>query len=85
MSKPMTTDEFREALDIIGWSQKDCAREAGRDISVTHKMARGRVPIDEPFAEWLRAFVSLYRSPPPKPCRRPHNEPNAKSEPQTVD
>ncbi len=55
---PMTTDELRDILDLLQWSQGDLSRWLGRDLARTRKMCRGREPIDEPLAEKLRAAAA---------------------------
>jgi len=55
----MTPSELRGLIAEIGWTQAECARYARRDTARMHKMARGTVPIDKAFEDWLRAVHRL--------------------------
>ena len=49
----MTSDELRNLIELMGWSQGELAFHARRGRARTMKMARGAL-IDEGFARWLR-------------------------------
>ena len=75
----MTSDEARDILRILGWSQGDLAAYANRNNDFIRQQLRGRKPIDEPLAIWLRElrfrrehpevqrYLSMLEAPPPRP------------------
>jgi hypothetical protein len=72
----MEPTELRDILERLDWSQGEFGRRIERGEDNGRKIARGKLPIDEPLAEWLRAvdkanttLISLLDAPPP--WRRP--------------
>jgi hypothetical protein len=66
MPRQMDPTELRTILDRLGWSQGYLAEVTGRDLSRTRKMARGREPIDQPLADWLRATDTFFTATEPR-------------------
>jgi len=57
----VTTDELREILAILGLSQREFARAIGRGEGTVRGMCRGRKPIDDDVAAWLRDAMKADR------------------------
>ena len=51
----MSTDEMRDIIAKLEWTQGDLAHYAKRDEARIRKQARGTNPIDPSLARWLRA------------------------------
>jgi len=67
----MDTDELRDILDRLGWSQGELARRLGRNERGVRKMAQGTAPVGADVARWLRGIVTLVENPPPNRDREP--------------
>jgi transcriptional regulator with XRE-family HTH domain len=62
---PMTPDELRECLGVIGWTQRELAEELGiDDRTVRLFWAMGRKPVPDNVAEWLRAIAAAHAARP---------------------
>jgi hypothetical protein len=59
----MTSTEFRECADAIGWSQRQIADilSGGASHTTVAKWARAKQDIPENVAEWLRALAKVHR------------------------
>jgi hypothetical protein len=56
----MDTDELRDILERLDWSQGEFGRRADRGEANGRKIARGKLLIDQPLADWLRAVDETY-------------------------
>ena len=62
----MNTDEMRECLDGLGWSQRQLSSILDVDEGTVRKWARGRNQIPESIAQWLKKLHSFHlKNPPP--------------------
>jgi ribosome-binding protein aMBF1 (putative translation factor) len=52
--EPMTADELRKCLGVLGWSQRELARRLQKHHSTVRKWARAERMIPQHVAEWLR-------------------------------
>jgi DNA-binding transcriptional regulator YiaG len=55
----MTGVEFQAALDELGISQRDFARETGTHYTAVNRWAKGRVPIPGIAAAYVRLRLRL--------------------------
>lgn len=64
----MTPDEFRLALDLIGWTGRELGRRLGhKSPSYVSQMARGLRPVPDGLGAWLDGLAVLVDgNPPPK-------------------
>lgn len=57
---PMTPDELRAALDTLGWSQAEAARQLGAaNRQTVQRWASGRVPVNPLAAAHLGTLLEL--------------------------
>jgi hypothetical protein len=56
----MTGDEFRDALDTLGWGYTQLARELDCDFSSTLRWGRGEWPVPPKVAAWLGQLAREY-------------------------
>lgn len=62
---PMSPQELRETLKLIGWSQHSCAEYLGIDSrSIKNNWASGDKPIPQNLADWLRVLAAFHRQHP---------------------
>ena len=54
----MTTDRFREILELLEWSPRTLARVLGIHETGPRKMASGKTPIPENLAAWLESIAA---------------------------
>jgi transcriptional regulator with XRE-family HTH domain len=59
---PMTTDRLRWCLAVIGWSQRECARQLNIEESAVRQMARGHSAIPREMAHWIEQIASFHLS-----------------------
>jgi hypothetical protein len=69
----MTPDEYRGALEAIGWTEHGLSRQLRVHETRTRRWGSGReqYPIPDPIAAWLLKLAAFHRAhpPPAKPER----------------
>ena len=56
---------MRECMAFPGWSPRETARRARRNLDVVRNMARNRHPIDPAMADWLESIAAQWTMLPP--------------------
>jgi ribosome-binding protein aMBF1 (putative translation factor) len=56
----MTADEFTEALQLIGWSQRQLAAMLDCDNVIVWRWATGRADIPASIAVWIRRIAACH-------------------------
>jgi hypothetical protein len=49
----MNADEYREALDVLGWHNRHVARALGIHYTTPQRWASGDEPVPRAIARWL--------------------------------
>jgi hypothetical protein len=65
----MTSADLRDALALLGLSERGLARATGYSAGAVRMWTTGRARTPEPVASWLQRRVKEWRSDPP-PDRR---------------
>lgn len=61
----LTPDQLRDALALLGWSQRGFARILQRDEGTVRQWARGALTIPSDVALWLDGLAGYFRQNPP--------------------
>jgi ribosome-binding protein aMBF1 (putative translation factor) len=56
----MTPDAFRNALTIIGWSQRGLADHLACDNRMARRWASGELQVPPEIARWLTALANFH-------------------------
>ena len=65
----MNPAEFGDALHTLGWSDSEFGRRVNVNRVTVSRWRRGRQPIPERIAAWLRDCVRAWHTAPPPPPR----------------
>jgi hypothetical protein len=57
---PMSTDRMRGCLYIIGWPQREAARQLLVNESAIRQMARGKSAIPDTFGVWRKTLAAFH-------------------------
>ena len=57
----MTGDEFRQALDGLGWKQSDFCRKSGVTKQTPSRWANGQTPVPAWVPAYLGAMLEIKR------------------------
>jgi transcriptional regulator with XRE-family HTH domain len=61
----MTAKEFRDALEMIGWGQRDVVRRVNMSQTHVRRWASGEYPVPEEVAVWLAKLAAAHADTPP--------------------
>lgn len=67
----MTPDQFRTALETIGWSNRHVASLLGCDVVLPLRWGTGKAPVPPAVAQWLDKLAKAHsRLPAPADWRK---------------
>jgi len=55
----MASDQFKDALRLVGWTQRQFAGRMGVDEATVSRWASGRLPVPQYVAEYMRVVVAV--------------------------
>jgi transcriptional regulator with XRE-family HTH domain len=61
--RSVTAEEFRDALERLGWSQTKAAQRLGLSLRTINRYASGQTPVKRPVEIVLKNATELVRRP----------------------